>query len=276
MSLSEIRDLAYQDYKAGMKYQDIADKYNISLSAVKSWATRYWKKSCNQDKKVATKKSKKLQPKVAHKTEEISWIDIENDYVTDIRKKPCTLEELAEKYEVRIGTVQKYSMDNKWTEKRKNYQKTIKQKTIEKSAEEDSDRIARLLRIADKASEKAEQALDEIESYIVKNKKKTKTVEYKDATAIGKPTKEVIEEIESVETVQGPVDRQGLLFVTNALKNIKDMYGIELADEKMRAEIAVLKEKSQSKEKDKLPDNMQTLADIVLHSRPNRNLEDYE
>ncbi|MBA2232328.1 hypothetical protein H1D35_22705, partial [Escherichia coli K-12] len=41
-----------------MKYKDIAEKYGVSLSAVKSWATRHWKKKgCNQKtKKVATKK----------------------------------------------------------------------------------------------------------------------------------------------------------------------------------------------------------------------------
>jgi uncharacterized protein YjcR len=54
----DLRDKAYEDYKAGMKYKDIAEKYSVSLSAVKSWATRYWKKQgCNPaTKKVATKK----------------------------------------------------------------------------------------------------------------------------------------------------------------------------------------------------------------------------
>lgn len=54
------RDDAYQDWKAGMKYREIAEKYAVSESTVKSWAARYWK---NQDaKKVATKGKKKLQP----------------------------------------------------------------------------------------------------------------------------------------------------------------------------------------------------------------------
>lgn len=225
--MSEIKDLAYQDYLIGMKYQEIADKYNITINTVKSWKTRYsWER-----KKVCTQNEKSVQKKCATKTEEISWIDIENEYVTDIRKKACTLEELAEKYHVRIGTIEKYSMDNKWSEKRKNYKETIKQKAIEKTVEKEVDRITRLLEIADKASEKAEQALNEIETYTVKNKKKVKTVEYKDKKAIGKPTKEVIEEIENMEMVKGPVDRQGLLFITNALKNIKDIYGIELDNE---------------------------------------------
>ena len=53
----EIRNQAFEDYKKGMKYKDIAEKYGVSLSAVKSWAARYWKKDgCNQDEK-------KLQPK---------------------------------------------------------------------------------------------------------------------------------------------------------------------------------------------------------------------
>lgn len=54
----DLRDKAFKDYKAGMKYKDIAEKYGVSLSAVKSWATRYWKKQgCNPaTKKVATKK----------------------------------------------------------------------------------------------------------------------------------------------------------------------------------------------------------------------------
>lgn len=50
---NEIRDKAYKDYCGGMKYKDIAEKYNVSLSTVKSWATRHWK---------AATKGKKLQP----------------------------------------------------------------------------------------------------------------------------------------------------------------------------------------------------------------------
>ncbi|MDO4330644.1 MAG: phage terminase small subunit [Lachnospiraceae bacterium] len=52
-----LRDQAYADYLQGMKYKEIAEKYSVSLSAVKSWAARSWKKEgCNQ-------KEKKLQPK---------------------------------------------------------------------------------------------------------------------------------------------------------------------------------------------------------------------
>lgn len=58
-----IRDEAFADWKKKMKYKDIAEKYGVSESTVKSWASRYWKKG----KKVATKKKKKSQPRGAPK-----------------------------------------------------------------------------------------------------------------------------------------------------------------------------------------------------------------
>ena len=70
---NEIRDKAFKDYCNGMKYKDIAEKYGVSLSAVKSWATRYWKVATKgkklqpQPRKVATQNSdkpEKLQPKI--------------------------------------------------------------------------------------------------------------------------------------------------------------------------------------------------------------------
>ena len=58
---------AFEDWKNGMKYKEIADKYGISLSTVKSWAVRYWKKNepenvATNEEKVATTTAKKLQP----------------------------------------------------------------------------------------------------------------------------------------------------------------------------------------------------------------------
>lgn len=50
----DIKELAEKDYIDGMKYKDIAAKYNVSLNTVKSWKQRYnWNK-----KSVHTKKEK--------------------------------------------------------------------------------------------------------------------------------------------------------------------------------------------------------------------------
>lgn len=71
----EKKDQAYRDWKRGMKYKEIAEKYRVSLSTVKSWAVRYWKekgtekvadnaeKRLQPKQKVATNEEKKLQPK---------------------------------------------------------------------------------------------------------------------------------------------------------------------------------------------------------------------
>lgn len=64
----ELRDKAYADYQQGVKYKDIADKYGVSLSAVKSWASRYWKKEgCNPKKKKLQPQKKKVATRGAPK-----------------------------------------------------------------------------------------------------------------------------------------------------------------------------------------------------------------
>lgn len=54
-------ELAEADYMAGMKYKDLADKYNVSLNTIKSWKQRYgWdrKKVCAQKEKCAYKRKR--------------------------------------------------------------------------------------------------------------------------------------------------------------------------------------------------------------------------
>lgn len=57
--MNEKAKLAYEDYLKGLKYKEIAEKHSVSISTVKSWASRYWKKKgCNLKEKVATNKKK--------------------------------------------------------------------------------------------------------------------------------------------------------------------------------------------------------------------------
>ena len=64
---------AYKDYKKGMKYKDIADKYNVSLNTVKSWKRRQWvdiEKGVQPKKKsVHTKCTPKVDSNAPPKTE---------------------------------------------------------------------------------------------------------------------------------------------------------------------------------------------------------------
>ena len=56
-------ELAEQDYMNGMKYKDIAEKYEVSLNTVKSWKKRYnWeRKGCTQKKKKGAHKNAIVQ-----------------------------------------------------------------------------------------------------------------------------------------------------------------------------------------------------------------------
>lgn len=53
------KDKARKDYESGMKYKEIAEKYNVTLNTVKSWKTRYkWSREGvhTKDKRVHTKR----------------------------------------------------------------------------------------------------------------------------------------------------------------------------------------------------------------------------
>lgn len=86
-------ELAYKDYRAGMKYKEIADKYGVTINTVKSWKTRY--KWCKDGKKVCIQKPKKCAYKKAQKEnageagiEEVEQV-IENPDLTDKQRLFC-------------------------------------------------------------------------------------------------------------------------------------------------------------------------------------------
>lgn len=50
---------AYSDYKNGLKYREIADKYGVSENTVKSWAARKWKNYAPEN--ISDKVAKELE-----------------------------------------------------------------------------------------------------------------------------------------------------------------------------------------------------------------------
>ena len=86
-------ELAYKDYKDGMKYKEIAEKYSKSINTVKSWKSRYWNAITDTTNEVGTKDKKVCtqKEKVAHK-EEIPRAVIElndNSNLTEQQKLFC-------------------------------------------------------------------------------------------------------------------------------------------------------------------------------------------
>ena len=85
-------ELAEQDYIAGMKYKDIAEKYGVSINTVKSWKGRYnWskdKKSVHTKKKKVCTQTKKLESEKEPITEEVDEV-IGSDGLTKKQRLFC-------------------------------------------------------------------------------------------------------------------------------------------------------------------------------------------
>lgn len=87
---SDIKDLAKEDYMQGMKYKDIATKYNVSLNTIKSWKQRYeWnRKSMHTNKKVCTQIKNAKEYVHSPVIEEVKEIAV-NNKLTDKQKLFC-------------------------------------------------------------------------------------------------------------------------------------------------------------------------------------------
>lgn len=89
-------ELAYQDYRNGMKYKEIAEKYGVTINTVKSWKTRYkWSKDGKKSVhtktgKVCTQKTDKNNVKKEAIAEAVEQV-IENTELTDKQRLFCVL-----------------------------------------------------------------------------------------------------------------------------------------------------------------------------------------
>ncbi len=93
-------ELAEEDYINGMKYKEIAEKYDVSINTVKSWKTRYkWckdkksmhtknKKVCTQNKSgVSIKKNKENSKEPIAEVKEV----MENEELNDKQRLFCVI-----------------------------------------------------------------------------------------------------------------------------------------------------------------------------------------
>lgn len=96
---SPIYELAEIDYINGMKYKEIADKYNVSINTVKSWKTRYkWskdnKKSMHTNKEKVCTPKESMHTKKTAKKEPISQVVkevMENGELSDKHRQFCVI-----------------------------------------------------------------------------------------------------------------------------------------------------------------------------------------
>lgn len=114
---SPIYEEAEKDYIKGMKYKDIADKYEVSINTVKSWKTRYgWikigaksvhtkkEKGCIQNKGIQSNKSSSRDP-ISEVIKEV----MENEELNDKQRQFCVI------YAKRQNAAKAYQMVYKCT-----------------------------------------------------------------------------------------------------------------------------------------------------------------
>lgn len=153
------------------------------------------------------------------------WKQLEKEYILSDYKSVSSF--LKDKGIKRNGSVQQAVKG--WNEKKvqKEFKKSSKtiEKTIEKESEKEAQQIADIKSIANDLALNIIKANSQLETYIVKNKKKTKTVKYN--YKVGKPQEETTTENEEIETMKGIVDKQGLKMLASALKDLNEVLNSE-------------------------------------------------
>ena len=151
------------------------------------------------------------------------WKQLEKEYILSDYKSVSAF--LKDKDIKNNGTTRKYT--SVWKDKKRQKEDKKKTKTIEKvtekEAEKEAQRIINIKSIANDLALNIIKANSQLETYIVKNKKKTKKVKYD--YKVSKPSEEEITEKEEIETMEGIVDRQGLKMLASALKDLNEIIG---------------------------------------------------
>ncbi|GIM45950.1 hypothetical protein DNHGIG_14990 [Collibacillus ludicampi] len=244
------RDKAFELWKASggtMKLKEIADELGVSEGTVRGWKAKdVWDSQLYETLQLERSAPNEAERSgsVLQSEKSISWLEIETEYVTDIRKKPCTLKELSTKYGVPFDTIKKYAAENDWTGKRHKHRTSVAQKTAEKTAEIISDDIAkataRHFLLSSKLLDVIERALaDPNEFYRIVEKLRT-----------GYGPGEFDEKI--VTEVVDALNDSKLLNVVNALEKVQKMQRqtLGILDEKDRQKLDIEMYKIMPQEED--------------------------
>lgn len=151
------------------------------------------------------------------------WKQLEKEYILSDYKSVSDF--LKAKEIKNNGTTRKHTSGWKDKKRQREDKKTTKtiEKVTEKEAEKEAQQIADIKSIANELALNIIKANSQLETYIVKNKKKTKRVKYD--YKVSKPKEEEITENEEISTMEGIIDRQGLKMLASALRDLNEIIG---------------------------------------------------
>lgn len=151
------------------------------------------------------------------------WLKIKSEYITT----EISYRDLAQKHDVSFSTLQVRAKNEKWKDERIRHRDNVgaklRQKTVDVIVQKEARIIDRKYALSEKLLDKMEKAIEELDLLMVTNKKRIRTIEYNDNTAVGKPTKETIDDTETILQMASIIDRAGLKQLASALKDIKDI-----------------------------------------------------
>lgn len=177
----------------------------------------------------------------------MDWNSIREEYITD---ETSSYRSLAKKYGVGLTALYNHAKAEDWVGLRKRLKDKTITKSIETISDQQVDKLSRVLDITDKLLEKLERAVDELDVQLVRTVVKTKEIEYNHNARPDKPTKETINETETITDVHTIVDRSGLKAISSALRDIKEiqMLKSELDRQEQEARIANLRKQADREE----------------------------
>lgn len=193
----------------------------------------------------------------------INWQNAKAEYVTG----SISQRDLAAKLGCGTRKVQEKARLEGWTAARREYRAKVAEKSVQKAEAAAVRRAERICNITDTLLDKIEASLNELDMHLAKTVNRVKEIEYNNGERPDKPTKEIVNEVETITAYQSMIDRKGLQQLAAALKDIKDVQMLRSAldDEEQRARIEKLR-------RDARDDKADAAASIEIIGLP----EDYK
>ena len=265
---------AEQDYIAGMKYKDIAEKYGTTINTVKSWKKRYaWsrEKGAHKTEKVCTQKQKGAPIDDGTKD------TLQNDGLTPEQQMFCIYYSrtfnAAQSYQKAYGC----SYENAMVEGSKSLRKPKVRKEIERLKE-----IKRQQIIAgeeDIVELQMRIAFADIGNYMSFGQKEITDSETEDTYIISTVD---LKESQNTDTQLIQEVKRGKEGISVKLADKQKAidwltkYFLMHPDDKYKAEFDRKKAELKDNSGEEILKNMQTIADILQNPVPNRTIEEFE
>ena len=125
-----------------------------------------------------------------------SWDELKSEYATTEQ----SYRTLAEKYKLSFSTLTKMAKKHKWTEARQKYREELVTKTVEKTANDKSDKLALIAQAADKMGETIARVMDDKDQFFRRIDEELH-VEYSSKKADSKAIKEMTSAIKELTSI---------------------------------------------------------------------------